>query len=114
MIRRPPRSTLFPTRRSSDLLQEHAQDEVDQRLQAYQTTGSPMAEALIAAADEAASQVSKTAAAGGAPAAGAALLGQYNGGVMALGRRHPLTAVPASWGVGVLPAPRPGGTRASQ
>src|SRR4030095_15284948 len=33
-------------------LRARAQDEVDQRLQAYQTGGSPMAEAFIAAAEE--------------------------------------------------------------
>jgi uncharacterized protein YjbJ (UPF0337 family) len=40
-------------------LQERARDEVDRRLQAYQTAGSSMAEAFIAAADEAASRVTR-------------------------------------------------------
>ena len=42
-------------------LRERAQEEVDRRLQAYQTTGSPMAEAMITAADEAASRLTETA-----------------------------------------------------
>jgi uncharacterized protein YjbJ (UPF0337 family) len=94
-------------------IRERAQAEVDQRLQAYQTTGSPMAEALIAAADEAASRGSETAAEGGAPAAGASLLDQYTGDVMALVRRYPVTAVLVSLGVGVLLARSLGRTRPS-
>jgi uncharacterized protein YjbJ (UPF0337 family) len=48
-------------------LHECAQGEVDQRLQAYQAADSPMAEALIAAADEAASRLPQTAAQGQPP-----------------------------------------------
>jgi hypothetical protein len=43
------------------LLRERARDEVDRRLQAYQTAGSSMAEAFIAAAEEAASRPPETA-----------------------------------------------------
>jgi uncharacterized protein YjbJ (UPF0337 family) len=39
---------------------ERAQDEVDRRLQAYQTTGSPMAEAMTTAAQEVASRLTET------------------------------------------------------
>jgi uncharacterized protein YjbJ (UPF0337 family) len=83
-------------------LRERAQDEVDQRLQAYQPTGSPMAEALIAAADEAASRVAETAEQERSPAAGASLLDQYTGDVMALVRRYPVASVLIGLGVGVL------------
>jgi hypothetical protein len=43
--------------------QEDARVEVDRRVRAYQTTGGRMAEALIAAADEAASRLTEKAAA---------------------------------------------------
>jgi uncharacterized protein YjbJ (UPF0337 family) len=94
-------------------LQERARDEVDQRLQAYQTAGSPMAEALIAAADEAASRVTQTAEQGQAAAAGPSVLDRYTGDLMALVRRYPVTSVLIGLGVGVLLArslwkPRPG------
>jgi hypothetical protein len=39
---------------------ERAQDEVDRRLQAYQTTGSPMAGAMTTAAQEVASRLTET------------------------------------------------------
>ena len=83
-------------------LHERAQVEVDQRLQAYQTAGSPMAEAMIAAADEAASGLTATAAEGHATAAGMSLLGQYTGDVVALVRRYPVASVLIGLGVGVF------------
>jgi uncharacterized protein YjbJ (UPF0337 family) len=83
-------------------LRERAQDEFDQRLQAYHTTGSPMAEALITAADKAASRLSKTAAEGRAQATGASLLDQSTGGLVALVRRYPMASVLVGLGVGVL------------
>ncbi len=83
-------------------LRERAQDEVDQRLQAYQTGGSPMAEAFIAAADEAASRLTETAEQGRATAAGPSLLDQYTGELVALVRRYPVTSVLIGLGVGVL------------
>ena len=83
-------------------LRERAQDEVDRRLDAYQTTGSPMAEALIAAAEEAASRLPETAELGRAPAAGTSLLDQYTGDLVALVRRYPVTSVLIGLGVGVL------------
>ena len=83
-------------------LHERAQVEVDQRLQAYQTAGSPMAEAMIAAADEAASRLTATAAEGRATAAGMSLLDQYTGDVVALVRRYPVASVLIGLGVGVL------------
>jgi uncharacterized protein YjbJ (UPF0337 family) len=94
-------------------LRERAQAEVDQRLQAYQATGSPMAEALIAAANEAASRVPETAAQARSPAAGTSSLGEYTGELVALVRRYPVTSVLIGLGVGVLLArglgkPRPG------
>jgi uncharacterized protein YjbJ (UPF0337 family) len=94
-------------------LQERARDEVDQRLQVYQTTGSPMAEAFIAAAEEVASRVTQTAAPGHAVAVGPSVLDQYTGDVMALVRRYPVTSVLIGLGVGMLLArslgkPRPG------
>src|SRR5918998_6043681 len=58
-------------------LRERAQDEVDRRLQAYQTAGSPMAEALIAAAEEAASRLRETAEQERSPAAGTSLIDRY-------------------------------------
>jgi uncharacterized protein YjbJ (UPF0337 family) len=95
------------------LLQERAGDEVDQRLQAYQTAGSPMAEAFIAAADEASSRVTQTAEQGQAAAAGPSVLDRYTGDPVALVRRYPVTSVLIGLGVGVLLArslgkPRPG------
>jgi uncharacterized protein YjbJ (UPF0337 family) len=92
-------------------LRERAQDEVDQRLQAYQATGGQMAEALIAAADEAASRLQETAADGRATAAGTSRLDQYTGDVMALVRRYPVTSVLIGVGVGVLLARRLGRAR---
>jgi hypothetical protein len=76
-------------------LRERAQDEVDQRMQAYQATGNPMAEALIAAADEAASRLQET-------AAGTSRLEQYTGNVVALVQRYLVTSVLIGIGVGVL------------
>ena len=60
-------------------LHERAQAEVDQRLQAYQTAGSPMAEALLTAADEAASRLTEAAAEGRPHAAGTSLLDRSTG-----------------------------------
>jgi uncharacterized protein YjbJ (UPF0337 family) len=84
------------------VLHERAQDEVDRRLQAYQTTGSSMAEAFIAAADEAASRVTQTAEPGQATAAGPSVLDQYTGDLLDLVRRYPVTSVLLGLGVGVL------------
>jgi uncharacterized protein YjbJ (UPF0337 family) len=84
------------------LLHERAQDEVDQRLQAYQTSGSPMAEAFIAAADEAASRLTETAEQGHATAAGPSVLDRYTGDLVSLVRRYPVTSVLIGLGVGVL------------
>jgi hypothetical protein len=83
-------------------LRERAQDEVDQRLQAYQPMGSPMAEALITAADEATSRLTETAEQGGATAAGASLLDQYTGALVGLVRRYPVPSVLIGLAVGVL------------
>jgi uncharacterized protein YjbJ (UPF0337 family) len=83
-------------------LQERAQDEVDQRLQAYQTAGTSMAEAFIAAAEEAASRVTQTAEQGRAAAAGPSVLDQYTGDLMSLVRRYPVTSVLIGLGMGVL------------
>jgi uncharacterized protein YjbJ (UPF0337 family) len=83
-------------------LRERAQDEVDQRLQAYQTSGSPMAEAFIAAADEAASRLMETAEQGQATAAGPSALDRYTGDLVSLVRRYPVTSVLIGLGVGVL------------
>jgi uncharacterized protein YjbJ (UPF0337 family) len=83
-------------------LQERAQDEVDQRLQAYQTAGTSMAEAFIAAAEEAASRVTQAAEQGHAAAAGPSVLDQYTGDLMSLVRRYPVTSVLIGLGVGVL------------
>ena len=104
-------------------LHERAQDEVDRRLQAYQTPGGQMAEAMIAAAQEAASRLTQTAetvrsqateAASTAAAAvtetvqgaGAALqarsLDQLPGDMVALVRRYPVASVLIGLGVGVL------------
>jgi hypothetical protein len=94
-------------------LRERTQDEADQRLQAYQAGGSPMAEAMIAAADEAASRLPGTAEEGRAPAAGTSLLGQYIGELVALVRRYPVTSVLIGLGVGVLLARSLGRTRSS-
>jgi uncharacterized protein YjbJ (UPF0337 family) len=94
-------------------LRERAQDEVDQYLQAYQATGSSMAEALIAAADEAASRLTETAGQGRATAAGTSRLEQYTGGAVALVRRHPVASVLIGVGVGVLLARGLGRTRPS-
>jgi hypothetical protein len=94
-------------------LRERAQDEVDQRLQAYQTAGSSMAEAFIAAAEEAASRVTQTAEQTRPLAAGTSLLGQYTGDLAALVRRYPVTSVLIGVGVGVLLASTLGRTRPS-
>ena len=93
-------------------LRERAEDEVDQRLQAYRTGGRPMAEALLAAADEAASHIQETAAQEWSPTGGTSRLGQYTGDLMALVRRSPGTSVLIGLGVGMLLArsrgrPRP-------
>jgi uncharacterized protein YjbJ (UPF0337 family) len=82
-------------------LREHAQDEVDWRLQAYQTMGSPMAEAMITAAEEAASRLTE-AGEGRATAMGAALPDGYTGDLVALVRRHPVASVLVGVGMGVL------------
>jgi hypothetical protein len=95
------------------VLRARAQDEVDQRLQAYQTAGSPMAEALIAAADEAASRLTETAEQERAPAVGTSRLGQYTGELVALAQRYPVTSVLIGLGVGVLLARSLGKTRPS-
>ena len=95
---------------------ERAQEEVDRRLQAYQTAGSPMAEAMTTAAREAASRLTETAEEVRAQAAaavtetvqgaGAALqatsLDQLTGDVVALVRRYPVASVLIGLGVGVL------------
>jgi uncharacterized protein YjbJ (UPF0337 family) len=83
-------------------LRERAQDEVDQRLQTYQTDGSPMAEAFIAAAEEAASRLTETAEQGQATAAGPSVLDRYTGDLVSLVRRYPVTSVLIGLGVGVL------------
>jgi uncharacterized protein YjbJ (UPF0337 family) len=94
-------------------LRERAEDEVDQRLQAYQSGGSPMAEALIAEADEAASRLTETVEQERSPAVGTSRLDQYTGDLVALVRRHPLTSVLIGLGVGVLLARSLGRTRPS-
>ena len=94
-------------------LRERAQDEVDQRLQAYQTAGSSMAEAFIAAAEEAASRVTQTAEPGQAATAGPSVLDRYTGDLAALVRRYPVTSVLIGLGVGVLLASTLGRTRSS-
>jgi uncharacterized protein YjbJ (UPF0337 family) len=83
-------------------LQERARDEVDRRLQAHQTAGSPMAEAFIAAVDEAASRATQTAAQGQAAAAGRSVLDRYTGDPVALVRRYSVISVLIGLGVGVL------------
>jgi uncharacterized protein YjbJ (UPF0337 family) len=94
-------------------LQERARDEVDRRLQAHQTAGSPMAEAFIAAVDEAASRATQTAAQGQAAATGPSVLDRYTGDLTALVRRYPVTSVLIGLGVGVLLASTLGRTRSS-
>jgi hypothetical protein len=94
-------------------LRERVRDEVDQRLQAYQTAGSPMAVALIAAADEAASRLTETAEQARSPAAGTSRLGQYTGELIALVQRYPVTSALIGLGVGVLLARSLGRTRSS-
>jgi uncharacterized protein YjbJ (UPF0337 family) len=94
-------------------LRERAQDEVDQRLQTYQTAGSPMAEALIAAADEAASRLTETAEQGRAIAGGTSLVDRYTGNLVGLVRRYPVTSVLIGLGVGVLLARSLGRTRST-
>jgi uncharacterized protein YjbJ (UPF0337 family) len=94
-------------------LQERARDEVEQRLRAYQTAGTSMAEAFIAAAEEAASRVTQTAEQGHAAAAGPSVLDQYTGDLMSLVRRYPVFSVLIGVGVGVLLASSLGRTRPS-
>jgi uncharacterized protein YjbJ (UPF0337 family) len=94
-------------------LRERAQDEVDRRLQAYQTAGSPMAEALIAAAEEAASRLTETAEQERSPAAGTSLIDRYTGDLVGLVRRYPVTSVLIGLGVGVLLARSLGRTRST-
>ena len=94
-------------------LHERARDVVDQRLKAYQIGETPMAEALIAAADEAASRLMETAEPGQATAAGSSVLGQYTGALVSLVRRYPVTSVLLGLGVGVLLARSLGRTRPS-
>ena len=72
----------------------HAQAEVDRRLQAYQPPGGQMAEALIAAADEAVSRLTATAEVS-PPDSDAS-------GLVALVRRHPVASVLIGLGVGML------------
>ena len=81
-------------------LRERARDEVDQRLRAYQATEGPMAEALIAAADEA-SRLTETTE-GRAHAAGTFRLDRYTGDLVGLVRRYPVASVLIGVGVGVL------------
>jgi uncharacterized protein YjbJ (UPF0337 family) len=83
-------------------LRERAQDQVDWRLRAYQAMEGPLAGALIAAADEAASRLTETSGQGQATAAGASLLDRYAGDLMALVRRYPIASVLIGVGVGVL------------
>ena len=94
-------------------LRERAQDEVDQRLQAYQASGSPMAEAFIAAADEAASRLTEAAEQGHATAADPSVLDRYTGDLVSLVRRYPVTSVLIGLGVGVLLARSLGRTRST-
>jgi hypothetical protein len=61
-----------------------------------------MAEALIAAADEAASRLTEAGEAGRADAAGTPSLDLGAGGLVALVRRHPVASVLIGLGVGVL------------
>jgi hypothetical protein len=72
-----------------------------------------MAEALIAAADEAASRLTGAAEHGQATAAGPSVLDQYTGDLVALVRRYPVTSVLIGLGVGVLLARSLGKTRPS-
>jgi uncharacterized protein YjbJ (UPF0337 family) len=81
---------------------ERAQAEVDQRLQAYEPTGGQMAEAMIAAADEAASRLTEAGEAGRADAAGTPPPDLGAGSLVALVRRHPVASVLIGLGVGVL------------
>jgi uncharacterized protein YjbJ (UPF0337 family) len=113
---------------------ERAQEEVDRRLQAYQTTGSPMAEALTTAAQEAASRLTETAEAVRAQAAAAAStaaaavtetvqgagpslqapsLDQLTDDLVALVRRYPVASVLIGLGVGALLARSLGRARPS-
>jgi hypothetical protein len=61
-----------------------------------------MAEALIAAADEASPRLPQTAAQGQPPTVSTSRLGQYTGDVVALMRRYPVTSALVGLGVGVL------------
>jgi uncharacterized protein YjbJ (UPF0337 family) len=96
------------------LLRERAQGEVDQRLQAYQAAGGSMAEAMAAAAAEAASRVTRTAEPGHAAAAGPPALDPDAGDLISLVRRHPITALLVGLGVGVWLARRLGKPRPSE
>jgi uncharacterized protein YjbJ (UPF0337 family) len=113
---------------------ERAQDEVDQRLQAYQTARSGMAETITTAAQEAAARLTETAetvrsqATEAASTAAAAVtetvrgvgvslpdtaLDQRIGDVVALVRRYPVASVLIGVGVGVLLARSLGKTRST-
>jgi uncharacterized protein YjbJ (UPF0337 family) len=102
---------------------KRAQEEVDRRLQAYQTAGSGTAETIMTAAQEAASRLTETAEAVRAHAADAAStavgavtdtvqgagaavqarsLDQLAGDVVALVRRYPVASVLIGLGVGFL------------
>jgi hypothetical protein len=102
---------------------ERAQDEVDRRLQAYQTAGSGMAETITTAAQEAATRLTQTAETVRAQATEAASttaaavtetvrgigasvqdtsLDQLTGDIVGLVRRYPVASVLIGVGVGVL------------
>jgi hypothetical protein len=72
-----------------------------------------MAEAFIAAADEAASCLTETAEQARSPAASMPRLGEYTGDLVALVRRYPVASVLIGLGVGVLLARSLGRTRPS-
>ena len=90
-------------------LHERARDEVDQRLQAYQTAGSSMAEAFIAAAEEAASRVTETAEQGEATAVGPSVLDRYTGDPGGPGAALPRHLGPDRPGGGRAARPQPRG-----
>lgn len=102
---------------------ERAQDEMDRRLQAYQTAGSGMAETMTTAAQDAAARLTETAEAVQAHATEAAStaaaavtetvrgvgtslqdtsLDQLTGNVVALVRRYPIASVLIGLGAGFL------------
>ena len=70
-----------------------------------------MAEALIAAAEEAASRLRETAEQERSPAAGTSLIDRYTGDLVGLVRRYPVTSVLIGLGAGVLLAPSLGRAR---